>query len=396
MLELNRPKGVSDFEAALRMIALSVGHAELRHSIKGARLAVRETMKGRPRIANMVLIGLATIVVLFSVCSMVIVKTMYDKQFQRADKPKFSGYLRYGDVDGYDRRVVRFRSGDNTLAGYVYGEHNDKGLVVIAHGLGGGAESYLAETLYFVDNGWRVFSFDCTGSHESEGKGTIGLPQSVLDLNSALGYIKSDSTLNDLPIMLYGHSWGGYAVAAVLNYDHDIAAAASIAGFNAPMEILFEQAKEMMGAVAYVEYPFLWAYQAMLFGRAARLTAVDGINSADTVVMIIHGDKDTAISYGGASIIAHKSEITNPNVVCKTCADENHNGHRDLFRSEAAVEYINRKNQAYQELCDLYNGSIPDDIVADYYANVDRTLASELDIGFMDEINRFFEHRLPD
>ncbi len=31
--------------------------------------------------------------------------------------------------------------------------------------------------------------------------------------------------------------------------------------------------------------------------------------------------KDTAISCGGASIIAHKSEITNPNVVYKTCTD---------------------------------------------------------------------------
>lgn len=357
---------------------------------------MRGTARRRQRRANLVLIGLATTVVLFSICSMVVVKTMYDRQFPRADKPRFSGYLTHGDVDGYDRRVVRFRSGDNVLAGYVYGERNDKGLVVIAHGLGGGAESYLAETMYFVDNGWRVFSFDCTGSHESEGKGTIGLPQSVLDLNAALSYIESDSSLDDLPVMLYGHSWGGYAVAAVLNYGHDITAAASIAGFNAPMGILFERATKMMGAFAYLEYPFLWAYQTMLFGRAARLTAVDGINSADTAVMIIHGDKDTTVSYDKAGIIAHRGEITNPNVVYKTCTAENHNGHRNLFRSEAAVEYTNQKNRVYQELHDLYNGSIPDDALADYYADVDRALANELDSGFMEEINRFFQRRLPD
>ncbi len=370
--------------------------AKSRHSIKGVWLTVRGTARRRPRIANVVLIGLATVVVLFSVCSMVIVKTMYDKQFQRADKPRFSGYLTYGDVDGYHRRAVRFKSGNNALTGYVYGERNDKGLVVIAHGLGGGAESYLAETMYFVDNGWRVFSFDCTGSHESEGKGTIGLPQSVLDLNSALSYIESDSSLDGLPAMLYGHSWGGYAVAAVLNYGHDIAAAASIAGFNAPMEILFERAEKMMGSIAYLEYPVLWAYQTMLFGRAARLTAVDGINSADTAVMIIHGNKDTTVSYNRTGVIAHQGEITNPNVVYKTCTAENHNGHRNLFRSEAAVEYTNQKNRVYQELHDLYNGSIPDDVLADYYANIDKTLTSELDTGFMDEINRFFERCLPD
>jgi hypothetical protein len=55
------------------------------------------------------------------------------------------------------------------------------------------------------------------------------------------------------------------------------------------MEILFEQAKKMMGAFAYVEYPFLWACQTRLFGHVARLTEVDGINSLSTAMMIIHG-----------------------------------------------------------------------------------------------------------
>lgn len=355
---------------------------------------MRRTTTVRPRMARTLLIGVVAIILLFSVSSMVVVKVMYDRQFDRADRPRFSGYIRYDDVDGYDRRVVKFKSGSNALAGYIYGEGNDKGLVVIAHGLGGGAENYLAETQYFVDNGWRVFSFDCTGSHGSEGKGTVGIPQSALDLNAALSYIEADGTLNDLPVMLYGHSWGGYAVAAVLNYGHNIAAAVSIAGFNAPMEILFEQGKKMMGAAAYVEYPFLWAYQTVLFGRAAQLTAVDGINSSDTAVMIIHGEKDEGISYDGASIMAHRSEIANPNVVYKTCTAENRNGHSSLFRSDAAAQYIKEKNQVYQELYDLYNGHIPDDALADYYANVDRALVSELDIDFMSEINRFFERRV--
>jgi len=353
------------------------------------------TAKGGLNMVKTALTGLAVIVLVFSVYSMIIVRIMYDRQFCRFDKPKFSGYLRYGDIDGYDRKVVRFESGNNTLVGYIYGEENDKGLVVIAHGLGGGAENYLAETGYFVDNGWRVFSFDCTGSHESEGKGTIGLAQSVLDLDSALNYIGSDSALHSLPIMLYGHSWGGYAVAAVLNYGHDIAAAASIAGFNAPMEILFEQAKKMMGAFAYVEYPFLWAYQTMLFGRAAQLKAVDGINSTDTAIMIVHGEEDQTVSYEKASIMAHRSQITNPNVIYKTCRAGSRNGHMNLLRSDAAAEYINEKNRVYKELHDFYNGSIPDDVVADYYAGIDKSLTSELDTDFMDEINRFFEHRLP-
>jgi hypothetical protein len=71
-----------------------------------------------------------------------------------------SAYLRYEDVAERRPRVVRFRSGKNPLTGYMFGEQNDKGLVVISHGLGFGAEDYLAEALYFVDKGWRVFAFD--------------------------------------------------------------------------------------------------------------------------------------------------------------------------------------------------------------------------------------------
>lgn len=348
-------------------------------------------VKGKKKALKITLISLVSFIIIFSTISMIVVKNVYDEQFPRHEATEFSGYLRFGDVDGYDRTVVEFESGKNTLTGYIYGGENTKGLVVIAHGLGGGAESYLAETLYFVDNGWRVFSYDCTGSYASEGKGTMGLPQSVIDLDAALTYIESSGTLKDLPVMLYGHSWGGYAVTAILNYDHTITAVASIAGFNSPMELLIEQAVSMMGFFAYIEYPYEWAYQTLLFGSTARITAVDGINNADTAVMIIHGDGDEEISYTGAGIISHQEEITNPNVVYKTCSTINHNGHNDLFESEAARVYNNEMNEVYKVLYDSYNGSIPDEAKTEYYAGVDKFQTSELDAEFMKEINDFFE-----
>jgi pimeloyl-ACP methyl ester carboxylesterase len=353
-----------------------------------------EVVKSKKKALNITIISLIIFILLFSMGSMIFIKIVYDKQFPRVDKQEFSGYLRYKDVDGYDRTAVKFESGKNTLTGYLYGEGNEKGLVVIGHGLGSGAEDYLAETMYFIDKGWSVFSFDCTGTYESEGESTVGIPQSMIDLDAALTYIESNNTLNDLPVMLYGHSWGGYAVTAILNYDFDVAAVASISGFNSPMELLSEQAKDMMGLFAYVEYPFEWAYQTLIFGSTAQITAVDGINSKDTAVMIIHGEEDKEISYYGASIISHQSKITNPNVIYKTYSVENHNGHNNLFESEAASKYIKERNEEYKELYDSYNGNIPDAVKAEYYKNVDKFQTSELDINFMNEINGFFEGSL--
>jgi pimeloyl-ACP methyl ester carboxylesterase len=349
----------------------------------------------KERSALKILLWIAVFVLFFSVVAFFLVKNMHDKFFPRHDRPDYSGYIRFDDVtDKVDITKVKFSSGSNTLAGYIFGAKNNKGLVVIAHGLGGGAESYLSEAMYFVKQGWRVFSYDCTGSHASEGKNTRGLPQSVIDLNAALEYVASNDALKDLPIMLYGHSWGGYAVTAILNFDYQINAVASIAGYNAPVEIALEQARKSMGLFAYIAYPVEWAYQKMLFGSAADLTAVNGINRADTPVLIIHGSEDQTISYNGAAIIAHRNQITNPNVSYKTCSAENQNGHSNLFRSTAAITYINEKNAEYKQLYEQWKKRIPDDVRAEYYAKLDKQLTSELDADFMNEVNEFFEKSL--
>jgi uncharacterized protein len=340
-----------------------------------------------------VLLGLAALLGLYAVGSMALIKSVFDKHFPRVEQSR-PGYLQYGDVDGYDRTVVHFESGKNTLTGYIYGGANQKGLVVISHGLGFGAEDYLAEMLYFVDKGWRVLAFDNTGTYASEGDSTMGLPQSAIDLDAALTYIENSPRLNDLPVVLYGHSWGAYAVAAVLSDNHEVAAVASIAGFNAPMGLLAEQMKSLFGPLALAEYPFGWLYQTVLFGSSAWKTAVDGINSTDTAVMIIHGDQDEAIAYDGASIIAQREQITNPNMFYKTCSVEHHNGHNNLFVSDAARTYIDEKNEEYRDLYEHYKGEIPDEIQAAFYEGIDRFQTSELDADFMEDINQFFEDHL--
>ena len=222
----------------------------------------------------------------------------------------------------------------------------------------------------------------------------VGLPQARRDLAAALGYIQNDASLKDLPVMLYGHSWGGYAATAILKDDQDIAAVASISGFNAPMGILAEDAKRELGLLGEVLYPFGWAYQYLRFGQASLVTAVEGISHAQTPVMIIHGSEDESVYYNCASIIAQRCAITNHMLVYKTCIAENRNGHNTLYRSEASIQYAQQKNQEYQALLDRYEGDIPDHVKSDFYAGVDRFLTSELDANFMQDINHFFESAL--
>lgn len=70
-------------------------------------------------------------------------------------------------------------------------------------------------------------------------------------------------------------------------------------------------------SLTYIEYPFIWLNNKLTFGSKANISAVDSINSSDAHVMIIHGTGDEVVKFDGASIISHKDEITNPNVVYK-------------------------------------------------------------------------------
>lgn len=352
-------------------------------------------MSRKRRIMKRIVIVLLCVFAVFSVCSIIAVTQIFRDIFARTEVPEYYAYLRYDDVaDEYDRELISFPSGENMLQGYLYGAENTKGLVVICHGIGGGADSYFPESLYFVEHGYQVFAFDNTGCHRSEGENMVGLCQSVLDLDAALTYLESQPRFDDLPVLLYGHSWGGYAVTAIFNFDHDIAASASVAGFNKQMPVILEWGKDMMGGLVYLEYPYIWVYQQAYFGANANWNAVDGINRTDTPVLIIHGTEDTSVGYDGAGIIAYRDEITNPNVQYKICDQAPQNDHSHLFASLDAIAYEEQLNGELEELKASYDDEIPDDVIADFYDRVDKQKLSELDAQFMEDVLNFYEQVL--
>ena len=339
-------------------------------------------------------IVLLVLLLLFSIVSFVTIHRVFEGMFGRAEKPEQTIYQTYEDLaDDFARKEVKFPSEENELTGYIYGpSQNAKGVVVISHGIGGGADSYIKEATYFAKRGYKVLSFSNTGSHESEGTGTTGLSQSVIDLDAALDYVESEAAFAKLPVYLYGHSWGGYAVAAILNYDHDITAVASVAGYNSPMEMIMAWSKPQMGVLAYVEYPYLWTYQKLLFGGASNLSAAEGINKGETPVLIIHGTEDEVIAYDGPSIMAHRDEITNPNVQFLTIDERGRNHHSDLWMSKEALAYVEELDEQMKELQNEYGSmeDIPEAVRNEWYEGIDREAASDLDDIFMQDVYKFF------
>jgi pimeloyl-ACP methyl ester carboxylesterase len=270
---------------------------------------------------------------------------VYAEQFGRVEgfsNDAFYTALTWDDVDQavYPREEVWFYSGENRLQGFIYGGSSTNGLVVISHGLGAAADHYLPMILYFVDKGWRVFAYNNTGVAGSGGDSIRGLTQSVVDLDAALTYIEGNSRFEGVPVMLAGHSWGGFAVCAVLSYNHKVNAVVSFAGFNSPKALFEEWGVASEGDKFYLLAPHFGAIDKQLFREAADLTAIKGINRSNIPVLIVQSADDNLIPVDTTSIYAHRGEITNPFAEFVYFSGEEASGHIDVFCSKEQREYM--------------------------------------------------------
>ena len=320
------------------------------------------------------------------------------KSFPRVSYPEgATPEKRYSDYShAYRRTPCSFYSGKNRLQGYIYGEENEKGLIVFAHGIGTGHENYLRELLWMVDHGWCVLAYDATGSCESEGEGTGSLVQSALDLDAALSFVEATPSLARLPVCLMGHSWGGYAVTAGLWFSHRVTASASIAGYASPHEMMVEFARVYMGRGVAMLAPFVWIEQKFSVGRYASLSAIDGINKSNVPVLLIHGTEDEVISFGGASIVAHAKQIKNKNVKTLVLSDKGQTGHGSIFYHADSVAYIGAADAEWKEICNRHEGKPSCAERERFVANVDKdvyyrpndALLSQIDAFFVDSIEK--------
>ena len=248
-----------------------------------------------------------------------------------------------------------FKSGENELKGYLYGE-SGRALVVLIPGFYSSADDYLQQIKSFCDHGFGVFAFDTTGSCESEGESSVGFPQTLLDLDAALDYIESNACFGFERIFLFGHSRGGYAACSAREGEHDIDAVVSVAGANSAMEAVSQRASDYVGFLAYGNYPMLWIYQAMLFGSEnASFRADEAISESNVPVLIVQGSEDTTSPPDKCSIYSHKDEIASDKVEYIYCETPGQNGHTDLlFDGELANAELMESINAFFDRCLLH------------------------------------------
>ena len=228
--------------------------------------------------------------------------SIYKENFDR----RFASYepmmLSLDDYDGLSREQYEFQSDKGQiLTGYYYTSFWDPvGIIVIAHGMGAGHNSYMDIADFFVQNGYAVFAYDATGCGESGGESLGGVPQGAIDLDYAISFVEESGNFPELPILLFGHSWGGYSACSVLSYHPEVKAVVECAGCNRSSDLFEAGGKEQAGSVIYTMMPFVKLYERMQFGKYAANTALDGFAASNAKVMVVHSADDgvVPISYG--------------------------------------------------------------------------------------------------
>lgn len=335
-----------------------------------------------------VLLGI--ILVVMPVATVVIYESIFSFRFETEE------WLRYSveDFDGLLCERSDFYSTDGTrLAGYKYSKDAEsvKGVVVVAHGLGGGGHNFYMPFIdVFASNGYKVFAYDAHGNDESDGKSTKGLPQGVIDLDCAISHVKSLDEYAKLPIVLFGHSWGAYSSASVLSFHPDVKAAVIVSGFNESEDLIVHQGRQFVGPLADLTAPYVFLYERLKFGSEyADASALSGISDSEAQIIVVHSEDDTdvPIGYGYERLY---SELKGSERVEFVKYEDR--GHSYVFCSEDAQDYRDELNDDYTAYVESHGGKYNAEIKQEFMsAYLDKTKCFEPDPELMSLILQTYD-----
>ena len=285
---------------------------------------------------------------------------------------------------GWQRRPVSFQgpqlpgSCGGVLRGFLmdYADTEPRALLVLFHGYGLSLEDYLPECEYFCRRGYRVLAFDGTGTGYSDGV-LYGLPLHVEDLRCCLDYVGADPELSRLPLLLYGHSWGGYACDTVSALGAwPIRGIISASGFATAEAALVAHTKRHYGIFAPLGMLGVRLYQKLCFGPVAKLGAVEGLAAAACPVLIAQSDDDPIITFRDNYGVLQRRFADDPK---KTFLPLTGQGHNITVPREAD----RRKRRLMQEI-----RKAPQDqtLLAEFYA-----LQKETDTALLQRFGDFLD-----
>lgn len=282
---------------------------------------------------------IAFVAILF-IALFILTAIAYKKLFGMRFATNAAVMLSPSDFSGLKRERREFISDKvQKIVGYLYLAEKEraKGVIVMAHGFGGGGHNdYMECADFFVKNGYHVFAYDATGNDESEGQSVVGLPQGLIDLDHAIKYVETQREAEGLPILLFGHSWGGYCAANALNFHPEVKGIVSLSGFNKSADIASSLISGAFRLPAKLFYPCVCLLERIKFGKYGAASAMKGFEKSTAAAMILHSKDDSVVGIGYGYDKYYEKYNGDPRFTFIEYADR---GHNEVYYCEKAREY---------------------------------------------------------
>ena len=243
---------------------------------------------------------------------------------RRHDPDESVFYFKKEDFEGLCSTDTSFLGdkGQRLSAHFYYrGEKRYDRLVMFDHGMGCGHAAYMREINEITKRGYTVFTYDHTGTLESEGESIGGFSQSLSDLDRAVKFVRSLVEYKDAKIAVIGHSWGGFSTMNIPALHPEITHVVALSGFISPKAI---QEQVFSGILKFYRKA-VYKAEAEAFPDYYLFDGRESLKSSSTKALIIHSRDDATCSFDAHFGELKKALSDQPNVEFLALDGKGHN-----------------------------------------------------------------------
>ena len=258
---------------------------------------------------------------------------------------------------------------------YYYDNYKEDKVLLFCPGIGSGHCGYLAEINCLAKRGYKVITLDYTGCGDSKGECLASLNMPTLDVMDLLEHLKLGK-----PLVIVGHSLGGFTALNLSNIRNDIVATVAISPFLSIESII------MSGTHSKFVTSRVLKYEKKTVPQYYNIDNISYLKNTKDRLFIIQSDDDGIIPYQISLNVVE--EMNNPLIKTLRVTKRKHNPNY----TEEAVSYMNDVFGKYQKLIrDKVIKTDQDKI--DYFKNVSLEKLTIQDEKMFDEIAKFIENK---
>ena len=306
-----------------------------------------------------------------------LVSYLYKKHFVcRYDKEVGVPYYQASDFKGLKEECFSFTNSKGIELKYFYfyyDNYKNDVVVLFLHGLACGHAAYFAEIDALARRGYKVLTLDYTGCGDSKGKCLGSLNTPTRDVNELLDHLKIDK-----PLVIVGHSLGGYTALNIISLRGEIKKAVVISGFLSIKTIGDALIKNNFFAKHIIKY------ENKLYPEYKDLNNIDYLNKTNNNIFYIQSDDDGMVPYRIALEVVE--QIDNPHIKTLKMSGRKHNPNY----TDAAVSYMNEVFGNYYALIRKKQIKTDEDKI-NYFKDISLSKLVEQDEGLFDQISSFIK-----